>query len=84
MKPNWKQRAANVIAEVIAANPGVPIDSLRRLCNDAYPFGERKYFPYDAWNKAMAEAFGPTPKKLQAMAAKKEREDDATGQGRLL
>ena len=80
----WMQRAAEVITAVIAKNPNATPCELRKLCSEAYPFGQRKNYPYTAWLHAMESAFGSSEQKLAAMSLKKEREDEATGQGRLL
>ena len=80
----WMQRAAEVITAVITENPNATPDELRKLCGEAYPFGQRKHYPYTAWLQAMEAAFGPSKQKLAAVSLKKEREDEATGQGVLL
>lgn len=57
MKGTWKEAAHRCIAKVIAANPGKDEQELRKLISAAYPFGERKYFPYKAWLDAVKETF---------------------------
>lgn len=32
--------------------PGTPEKDLRQIARDAYPFGERKHWPYKMWLKA--------------------------------
>jgi hypothetical protein len=47
---SWGEYAAEVIAEVIAEQPGA---ARKRRCGSgsrqAYPFGERRMWPYKAW-----------------------------------
>ena len=45
----WRDHAQVVILRVMAANPGVTGPELRQLLSAAYPFGERKYWPYRVW-----------------------------------
>lgn len=54
----WKDESHRHIAKVIAANPTITDEKeLRKLISAAYPFGERKYFPYKAWCQAVKEVF---------------------------
>lgn len=64
----WSKIARQVIAEVDAANRGVPARDRLKLIDAAYPFGERDYWPYKAWLKARKEWIGkhihmPVPQK---------------------
>lgn len=47
----WRRRADQVIAQVIAQHGNAPADrdSFVRAIDGAYPFGERKYTPYKHW-----------------------------------
>jgi hypothetical protein len=45
----WRERAAPIIAYVLHANAGKPEKVIRKALRDAYPFGERKYWPYKVW-----------------------------------
>lgn len=45
----WRQRADAAIRPIIAANPTADERTLRRLLRDAYPFGERRNYPYQVW-----------------------------------
>jgi hypothetical protein len=43
-----REYAAPIIAAVIKAE-GVGSPTLRRALREAYPFGERRYWPYKVW-----------------------------------
>ena len=45
----WRNRAAPIIAEVIARVGRENERTLRKALFDAYPFGERKMHPYKVW-----------------------------------
>jgi hypothetical protein len=53
-KPTWRARAEAVIAREIAAGRALDLTDaqIRRRVDDAYPFGERRYWPYKAWLQA--------------------------------
>ncbi|MFZ4509292.1 MAG: hypothetical protein ACOYON_16510 [Fimbriimonas sp.] len=61
MKPTWYERSCQIIGQVIAENPGASDEELRALVSDAYPFGQRKMWPYKAWLKAVNDLL---PKQL--------------------
>lgn len=46
---SWRDVASPIIAAVIDANPGKDRKELRKLLREAYPFVERRYFPYKVW-----------------------------------
>lgn len=49
----WHDRCWQVIGEVHASLPAdATLAQRKRALHDAYPFGERRYFPYKAWCKA--------------------------------
>jgi hypothetical protein len=50
---SWGERAAEVIAGVIAEHRGAPEAEMRGHIAAAYPFGERRLWPYRAWLKAV-------------------------------
>lgn len=45
----WRNRAAPIIAGVIAAVGTDDATALRKALHDAYPFGERSMHPYKIW-----------------------------------
>ncbi len=47
----WRFRAAKVIAAVLSATKGLPEERIKAALRDAYPFGERKMWPYKMWLK---------------------------------
>lgn len=57
----WRSQAATVIFDVIRQNPGMEPKKLRKLISAAYPFGERKYYPYKIWCDEVKRQLGPQP-----------------------
>lgn len=53
----WGERARTVIVRVIDEGraAGLTDEQIRRNVDAAYPFGERAYWPYQAWLKARRE-----------------------------
>lgn len=45
----WRNRAAPIVAQVLAAHKGEPEQQIRRALREAYPFGMRAYHPYKIW-----------------------------------
>lgn len=59
---HWRQRSTVVICEVFRQNPGLVQHpdrwhELRKLVSKAYPFGERRMWPYKAWRAVVYEQF---------------------------
>lgn len=46
---SWREHAAPIIADVIKRVGRQDEKALRKALKDAYPFGERRYWPYKAW-----------------------------------
>lgn len=46
---HWRRIAMDVVAKVIEKVGTADIGVLRAALREAYPFGERKYFPYKVW-----------------------------------
>lgn len=69
---SWYEISCNVIRSVIASNPHLERKSpeMRKLANKAYPFGDRRMWPYKMWLKAMYAMLGPSEKKKAAQATK--------------
>lgn len=52
----WSERAREVIGQVHARLPAdATIKERKAALKEAYPFGEREYWPYKAWCKAQRE-----------------------------
>ena len=45
----WRERARPIIARVLKETQGQDEMVVRRALRDAYPFGQRQYWPYKAW-----------------------------------
>jgi hypothetical protein len=53
---DWSRIARDTIAKAAESVPeGATAKERRAILNAAYPFGERAYWPYKAWLKAMKE-----------------------------
>lgn len=57
----WRDRCRPVIAEVIRANQGQDLKTIRRALREAYPWGERKYWPYKVWCDEIRRQLGLKP-----------------------
>ena len=51
----WRPLAEKAVLEVVAAYDGSDERELRRLVSEAYPFGERKHWPYTVWLDVVAK-----------------------------
>jgi hypothetical protein len=52
----WGEIATRVIAETVSNLPAnTDYKATKKAIEDAYPFGERSAWPYDAWCKARKE-----------------------------
>jgi hypothetical protein len=66
MQSRWRAQAAEVISEVVAncemegGNITTPEGekALRARLREAYPFGERQYYPYKVWLDEIARQIG--------------------------
>lgn len=45
----WRDIARPIIYQVLKDTAGWEYKEIRRSLRDAYPFGERKYYPYKVW-----------------------------------
>ena len=66
--PTWRERAAPVIADVLAQYPDDSRER-RKALREAYPFGERTNLPYQVWLDEIAKQTG-----------RKKKSDPFTGQ----
>lgn len=58
---SWRAHAARVIAKVIQEVGTDDPKALRKALREAYPFGERKYWPYKVWLDEVRRQLNPTP-----------------------
>jgi hypothetical protein len=49
MRRTWRDVARPLIAAVIKEMKGKPLAEIRKALRAAYPFGERRHFPYKVW-----------------------------------
>lgn len=47
--PNWRTHSAKVITRVIRTVGTADRQALQRAISEAYPFGERRNYPYRVW-----------------------------------
>lgn len=74
----WREIANQVIAKVVADNPGLPEQELRKKLSEAYPFGQRQYHPYKIWLSAVKEHFQrkqPAPESIKFHWTKGSRDE---------
>lgn len=57
----WRQKAAVVIARVLAETEGCAPEARRLALRLAYPFAQRKYWPYRVWLDQIARMTGRKP-----------------------
>ena len=46
---SWRRHARPIIARVLKETQGQDEQAVRKALKEAYPFGERKYWPYKVW-----------------------------------
>ncbi len=57
----WRIHAAQVIAKVIQEVGTEDPVALKKAIRKAYPFGERKYWPYKVWLSEVQRQLNPAP-----------------------
>jgi len=69
MSASWLETARNIIAELDRSLPAdLSLKERRKAVREAYPWGERRMWPYKAWCRAQREylaRFMPTEEKLE-------------------
>lgn len=60
----WRDMARPIIARVIQEHESDDIRSIRRALREAYPFGERKYWPYKVWCDEVREQLGLNKRRI--------------------
>jgi hypothetical protein len=67
----WREAARSVIAPIEREYSDKPLSELKTALRDAYPFGERAYFPYTVWcqEQRLAIARHPAGQAAQTEAA---------------
>lgn len=79
---NWSQKSREVIARVHARLPeNATLKQRKAALRDAYPFGERNYWPYRAWRKARREYLAKFITAKDAEAHRAIWRDQMRGQG---
>ena len=54
----WRERSAEVITRVLKETRGQSEKEIRTAVSKAYPFGERRNYPYKAWLKECNKRLG--------------------------
>jgi len=57
----WRQQATLVLARVLWATENATPSVRAKALRDAYPFGERRYWPYRVWLDQLARMTGRKP-----------------------
>jgi hypothetical protein len=76
----WRDEARPLIAAVIAESKGLPEREIRSRLTAAYPWGDRKMWPYKVWCDEIRTQLGVKARKA---AAKKREQDKVAGQTEL-
>ena len=53
---SWDVISCRTIERVMRENPEADLKTLRKLISEAYPFGQRKYWPYKVWCREVKKA----------------------------
>jgi len=53
---SWDVISCRTIERVMRENPDADLKTLRKRISEAYPFGERKYWPYKCWCREVRKA----------------------------
>jgi hypothetical protein len=59
----WREKAAPIVAKVIADTRGKPDAEVMQAIRDAYPFGQRAMHPYKIWCDEVAIQLGKKPRR---------------------
>ena len=54
---HWRTASKRIISEIVQRNHG-NIKMIRFELKEAYPFGERRYYPYKIWLQECQKAIG--------------------------
>ena len=57
----WREHCAPIIREVISETGKDDIKLLRKKLREAYPYGEKKYWPYKVWLSEIKEQIYGAP-----------------------
>lgn len=79
----WRERAVEVVRQVVEENPGLDDLLLRRRVAEAYPFGPKTNHPYKAWLRAVEDVLGPSERKRAATRRRVVTRERNLGQGGL-
>lgn len=61
MTSYWRTKATPIIRGVLVAHAGEPGRDVRRALRLAYPFGERRHWPYKVWLDEIRRQTGKLP-----------------------
>ena len=75
MSGYWRRRAIPIIRDTIIRYGTDDIKLLRKKLREAYPFGERKYWPYKVWLDEINTQLGLKPPKPPRSTYQKEQLD---------
>jgi hypothetical protein len=80
----WRDTARPIIAQVLAATAGASNAEIRKALRAAYPFGERKYWPYKVWcSEIQWQRFGKRTKPRSHKARRANPADGAAERQKL-
>ena len=78
----WRREARKVIQDLVVRYEGLADEDLRKVISAAYPFGERRLWPYKCWLREVKEFFSGY--EGDTVTEREEKEQlEAAGQERL-
>jgi len=71
MTGSWYDSAVDHIRKLDATLPAdLPVEERKKAVSAAYPYGERRYWPYKMWLKAQREYMGRFVKSIDQVPVK--------------
>lgn len=64
---SWRERCRPLIARILSELEGADEKQIRKALRDAYPFGERRMYPYRAWLLEIKAQRGALKRKAEAV-----------------
>lgn len=64
---SWRNECAPIIARIIAEHGREDLAETKRALNQAYPFGERAYWPYKVWLSEIHRQLGEPSRDKQTL-----------------
>lgn len=79
----WRVGARQVIAQVLRETTGQDYGAVRAALRDAYPFGERRRYPYKVWCEEVNQALRETGFAVAPLRSRRKAYSQQAAQGTL-